>query len=202
MLFPPFLLKERWKVIFIHDFPCQFKAVWSISPNTVIFCNAIENSHRNWMKGYVLHISSEKAAATMTKEEGASTCKSNDFATDIHSSIRVKGHIADRPSCMVSVKGDNWRNFFLTLFSLSLEVGLSCPCQLTQVQLLGWRSSPALSSGSPPASCCLHCVHRGCAWLVLLSCQYQSNKHGTTRGAAGMVQNHSIIKVHWWQFSV
>lgn len=47
------------------------------------------------MKSYVLHLSSEKAAATMTKEEGTTICKSNDLATDIHSLIIVKDHLAD-----------------------------------------------------------------------------------------------------------
>lgn len=141
------------------------------------------------MKSYVLHISSEKAAASMTEEEGTSICKSNDLVTHIHSLITVKDHIADGPSRMVSVEEDNWRNFFLTPFSLSLEVGLSCPCQLTEVQLLEQRS-PALSPDSPPASCCLHCacIHWESAWLMHLSCQYQSNKHGTSQGSAGMVQ--------------
>lgn len=47
------------------------------------------------MKSYVLHLSSEKAAATMTKEGGTTICKSNDLATDIHSLIIVKDHLAD-----------------------------------------------------------------------------------------------------------
>lgn len=173
--------------------PCQFKGAWSIPPN-VIFCNPIENRNSNLLKSYVLYISSEKAAATMT-EEGMSICKSNDLASCIHSLIRVKDHIADGLSCMVSVKGENWRNFFLTPFSLSFEVGLSCPCQLTQVQLLEQKSSPALSLGSRSANCCLHCacVHWECAWLMLFSCQSKVTSMGSLKALLGWCKSHSII---------
>lgn len=75
--------------------PCQLKEAWSTPPNAVIFCSPIENRNRSLMKSYVLHLSSEKAAATMTKEGGTTICKSNDLATDIHSLIIVKDHLAD-----------------------------------------------------------------------------------------------------------